>query len=455
MKIIILIFFVFLSIRGLAQDTAVSTVGKKIPVNTLSLLHPLLAVDSAHAGFDSARYYMVTFGYNGTNDSLVITFLDGTRFAVVKPSGGVGAGSGWKTVNTNDMTDTLSGNVAVGNNGNTPKAKLQVSNSGLGTTISDSSKGILLNPSDTAISGNQVWSPPFTWQASQYLTTPGRSYPVTTQARQKSIQGTTALNGYLSFMVWKTLTTYNDDVFTVGINPSSGTGAVGFGMAPSNTAGAIASFNGTIYQASGTMSVPGTWNINAFGIKFIDLSQTNKRLTFLPSPSTWNVATVSAPFSLGKETNPTNGAQIDIDNPGRATLISRGTQAQRDSINLTITGFTVANGGTGYTGLGPNITVSSGPIPSSLTTASISGITWVITGGALTSVTSFGGYPGSYNSTPTITLSGGGGSGAVVFPVMTQVLTEGMTYYCTDCTATDSSTGVLQVWNGSSWKNAW
>jgi len=31
----------------------------------------------------------------------------------------------------------------------------------------------------------------------------------------------------------------------------------------------------------------------------------------------------------------------------------------------------------------------------------------------------------------------------------------GLTLYCTDCTATDSSTGVQQVWNGSTWKNAW
>jgi len=31
----------------------------------------------------------------------------------------------------------------------------------------------------------------------------------------------------------------------------------------------------------------------------------------------------------------------------------------------------------------------------------------------------------------------------------------GLTLYCTDCTATDSSTGVQQVYNGSTWKNAW
>lgn len=30
-----------------------------------------------------------------------------------------------------------------------------------------------------------------------------------------------------------------------------------------------------------------------------------------------------------------------------------------------------------------------------------------------------------------------------------------LTIICTDCTATDTSTGVMQVWNGSVWKNAW
>ena len=31
----------------------------------------------------------------------------------------------------------------------------------------------------------------------------------------------------------------------------------------------------------------------------------------------------------------------------------------------------------------------------------------------------------------------------------------GLTLFCTDCTATDASTGVMQVYNGSTWKNAW
>ena len=31
----------------------------------------------------------------------------------------------------------------------------------------------------------------------------------------------------------------------------------------------------------------------------------------------------------------------------------------------------------------------------------------------------------------------------------------GLTVYCTDCTATDASTGVMQTYNGSTWKNNW
>jgi hypothetical protein len=33
--------------------------------------------------------------------------------------------------------------------------------------------------------------------------------------------------------------------------------------------------------------------------------------------------------------------------------------------------------------------------------------------------------------------------------------TAGMSRYCSDCVATDGSTGVLQVYNGSTWKNCW
>lgn len=49
----------------------------------------------------------------------------------------------------------------------------------------------------------------------------------------------------------------------------------------------------------------------------------------------------------------------------------------------------------------------------------------------------------------------------LVYPILTSSeissLTPnlGQSVYCSDCTATDASTGVQQVWNGSTWKNAW
>lgn len=447
MKKILIIVFLFLSIKSFAQsDTALGLRGKKIPLKSLSLLHPLYNPNDSTAAFDSARYYLATFAYNGTNDSLVITFLDGTRLAVAKPVSTGGTGSGWKTVNTNDMTDTLSGNVAIGNGLNTPKAKLQVSNSGLGVTISDSSKGILLSPIDTATLGNQVWSPPLTWQASQYLTTPGRSQPVTVQARMKSIQGTTSANGYLSYMVWKSLTTYQDDVMAIGINASTGTTGVGFGMSPNNTSGAIASFNGSIYQASGVLSVPSTWSINQFGSNFLDFGASNSSLLRLLYGSSYRGLITDKPVAIGRNDSTDLGAQFSVTSTGRGFLFPRMTTTQRDSINLRITGFTIANGGTGYTGLGPSLTASTGPVPTSATTASFASIGWTISGGVLTAVSGGIQFGGSYNSTPTLTLSGGGGTGAVIYPVMTQFLTEGMTIY-------NLTVHKLQTWDGTAWQN--
>ena len=37
----------------------------------------------------------------------------------------------------------------------------------------------------------------------------------------------------------------------------------------------------------------------------------------------------------------------------------------------------------------------------------------------------------------------------------TLILSAGVTVFCTDCTANDSSTGVLQTYNGTAWKNHW
>lgn len=454
MKKIFLILLVFISCKSFAQtDTALGTNGRKLPIHKLSLLHPFQVINDSTATFDSARYYMATFGYNGTNDSLVITFLDGTRFAVAKPSGSGGTDTSWEIINTNDIRNKNSGNVGIGTGVSYPIAKLQINTTSVSTASPDSSKGILITTNDVLTTGQYSNSGAVTWV--------GKSYNADVNKQNIKIHTyvvpySTTGEGYLTFGYAKAGTsTFTDGLLNIGRSAGGSNWAVGIGGLPSNAPGSILNVYGGINQVSGSYTVPGTWNINAFGNKFIDLNQSSAKLTFLPSPITWNKIMTPAPFAFGKETDPTLGAQVDIDNPGRATLISRGTMTQRDSINLTITGLTVVNGGTGYTGLGPSVTASAGPIPSTLTTASFSSVLWNISGGALTSSLGFSGYPGSYNSTPTITLSGGGGTGAVVRPVMIQVLTAGMTYYCTDCTATDSSTGVLQVWNGSTWKNAW
>ena len=35
------------------------------------------------------------------------------------------------------------------------------------------------------------------------------------------------------------------------------------------------------------------------------------------------------------------------------------------------------------------------------------------------------------------------------------VVEAGQMIFCTDCTANDATTGVMQVYNGSTWKNCW
>ena len=44
-------------------------------------------------------------------------------------------------------------------------------------------------------------------------------------------------------------------------------------------------------------------------------------------------------------------------------------------------------------------------------------------------------------------------SGAQISALVSPV--AGQSVFCTDCTANDSTTGVLQVYNGSNWKNCW
>lgn len=153
-------------------------------------------------------------------------------------------------------------------------------------------------------------------------------------------------------------------------------------------------------------------------------------------------------------TSTDNGdAALDIGSVYRGFMKPRVTTAQRDSMNLQIASFTVVDGGKDYA-TGPSIAISG-----STTYGVIPGTVGTITrvGNAITAVAVFA--PGSYNFTPTITVTGGGGSGAVIVANMTQVLRPGLEIFCTDCTpdnyATNPHLGVTQTWNGYSWINAY
>lgn len=69
---------------------------------------------------------------------------------------------------------------------------------------------------------------------------------------------------------------------------------------------------------------------------------------------------------------------------------------------------------------------------------------------------------GSSGSTASAALSVVSTTKGFLPPVMTNTQktaisspATGLTVYCTDCTATDSSTGVMQTYNGTTWKNNW
>lgn len=134
------------------------------------------------------------------------------------------------------------------------------------------------------------------------------------------------------------------------------------------------------------------------------------------------------------------------------------TTAQRDSMGWTVSAVTITNGGAGYTSA-PNPVGSylNGSAPAVNGVLSWGGNyfagTATISGGVVTGVTiTQGGY---FNGAVKINFVGGGGSGATATATMSRLLPAGLTIYCSDCTATDASTGVTQTWNGTSWKNYW
>lgn len=150
-------------------------------------------------------------------------------------------------------------------------------------------------------------------------------------------------------------------------------------------------------------------------------------------------------FNVNSQVNATNTYQASRPAPIM-------TSSQRDSIltGIVQSNWTVTNAGTGYTPgsyLNQVITGGTGAGGHANITVNGSGNVSVIT------ITDAGGY---YTLGDALSASLPAGSG-FVFTLTTSLTTTvtGAQVYCTNCTATDASTGVLQVYNGTTWKNAW
>jgi len=141
-------------------------------------------------------------------------------------------------------------------------------------------------------------------------------------------------------------------------------------------------------------------------------------------------------------------AKLQVGGTSQGVLFPVMTQSQRDSLGRPVTSVTITSAGSGVgTTTNGKVTFSAGAITATgYYTAS---------GGVVTSVvvTEQGAY-GAGQTPVTCTTSLGGT--VVLTPVLgASAPATGLTVFCSNCTATDSSTGVYQTWNGSTWKNWW
>lgn len=415
---------------------------------------------------------------NAGGDSLIF-YKGTTRYAVADGSsgggsGGIGgvisgatvgsvffAGTGGKLQQKNSDFFYDSTNKYNGYGTNTPAARMHLVVPGLGTSVSaaTTSGGIVLENNTAATAGNPQVSPSLTFTGQAWNTALGGSSNAASYRLQHLPRSTGSVAGdfYLQFLngstastvgVWDGVAasyTQTGSIIASGGNISA-TSSASENTFTSNlflnhaTTGRYIRFNGgggTIRAVIGHENTTGDLHFRVNDAT----SMSNGTAAMIVKQATGDL--------LVNTTTQDNSAIANFTSTGKALLPPRMTQAQRDAINLTVTSIAITNGGSGYTTTAPAIT---------LTDPGYGGIraiaTAVATGGVITSITI--NNAGSYNTAPTVSASGGSGTGFVVGAVtVAQVLTAGDTFYCTDCTATDTSTGVMQTWNGSTWKNNW
>lgn len=319
-----------------------------------------------------------------------------------------------------------------------PTSKIHLVTSGLNTTQS-ATAGLLLENQTAATSGQQQISPAVVMKVSSWNTSAVAAQPALFQFYAQGVS-TSAVTGNLLLQFGGngatpgTIGTWNfgGNYTAIGTLNSSATSGpntfAGYLFLSNTTTGRFIWFDGggaTIRSVFGSQNTTGDLDFRVNDATSLSAGSSALRIGNGTGNILINTTTVAADAALN-----INGAG------NKGVLLPRLTTTQRDSINLVISSFTVVNGGTGYTG-SPTVTPVKvfGDIPAVVGSVSKSGN--VITSVAVTS-------GGSYSATPTVNVTGGSGSGAVITANMTQTLTEGLEIY-------NTTLHKKQYWDGTSW----
>ena len=349
-----------------------------------------------------------------------------------------------------------------------PRAKLMVSDS-IGSVSNNDSSGVFLTNDTTGFSpsltfnAKAVNSSTGVWQKAGY-----RLYSNTITGNLPSailhLQYATNSGSYADVV------TFTQNAITCGAITSSGSSTFATAISVPQVNGVTAINLGNFsagYGITQTTSYGGFTNGGGFNIAPA-ISQTgagtfrgiyfnptltnypNVTLTGYENPVGQNLLNSTSDNTGVGVTTIDHSAKFQVGGTSQGVLFPVMTQSQRDSLARPVTSVTINSGGSGITSTTTGQAIfSAGAIRAKGQ--------FTASGGAITSVSIT--EPGAYGAgqTPvTVTFSGAfTGSASATVNLGASAPAIGLTVFCSNCTATDSSTGVYQTWNGSTWKNWW